>query len=182
MSRKYKVRNPKGVYFITSTVIGWIDLFTRPCYKDILLNSLKYCSKEKGLNVHAYVIMTNHIHLLLSTKEDHDLANIMRDFKSFTSKRLIKEIKSINESCKVWLLNKFRFEARRQVRGKNYKIWQDGFHPVEILSADILYEKLEYIHQNPVVQRVVNRPQDYVYSSARNYVDEVGEMEVELII
>ena len=132
--------------------------------------------------MHAFVIMTNHIHLLLSAKEGCSLPSIIRDFKTFTSKKLIEEIKSINESRKVWLLNKFRFEARRQARGKNYKIWQDGFHPVEILSADILYEKLEYIYQNPVVQRVVNRPQDYVYSSARNYVDEVGEIEVELII
>jgi putative transposase len=182
MSRKYKVRNPEGVYFVTSTVIGWVDLFTRPCYKDIIIDSLEFCVEKKGLNLHAFVIMTNHIHLLISAKDGFLLPNIMLDFKTFTSKRLIKEIKAINESRGVWLLNKFSFEANRNVRGKNYKVWQDGFHPIEILSTDMVYDKLEYIHQNPVVQRIVDNPKDYVYSSARNYADEIGEMEIDFII
>lgn len=182
MSRKYKAHNPEGFYFITNTIVGWVDLFTRPQYKDIIIKSLKFCIENKGLVVHAYVIMTNHIHLIVSTKEGVLLSNVMRDFKTHTSKKLIEEIKNINESRREWLLNKFAFEARRQVRGKDYKLWQDGFHPIELLSAEMVAQKLEYLHNNPVVERVVDEDVHYIYSSARQYADEVGELPVEFII
>ncbi len=182
MSRKYKVRNPAGVYFITCTVVGWVDLFTRPTYKDILINSLKYCIDNKGLIVHAYVIMTNHVHLIVSTKEEVLLPNVMRDFKTHTSKKLLEEIKAINESRRQWLLSKFAFEAKRQVRGKNYRVWQDGFHPIELLNGEMVVQKLEYIHNNPVAERIVDETVDYVYSSARQYAGEVGELPIEFII
>lgn len=182
MSRKHKVHNPQGVYFITCTIVGWVDLFIRPVYKDIIIKSLKHCIEHKGLNVHAYVIMTSHLHLMVSTKDGIALPSIMRDFKTFTSKQLIREVQLINESRKVWLLNKFAFEANRQKRGKSYKLWQDGYHPKEILSGDMLYQKLEYIHQNPVVERIVDEAKDYVYSSARNYAGLIGELDVDFII
>lgn len=182
MSEKYKVHNPNGVYFITCTVVGWVDLFTRPCYKDIIINSLKYCIEHKGLSVHAYVIMTSHIHMLVSAEEGCSLPSIIRDFKTYTSKQLVKEIQVINESRREWLMNKLAYEANRKVRGKSFKLWRDGFHPVEILNGEMLYQKLDYIHQNPVVERIVDRPQDYVYSSARNYADLKGELEVEFIV
>ncbi len=89
MSEKYKVRNPQALYFITCTVVDWIDLFTRPDYKDILISSWKHCQKEKGLNIHAYVIMTNHFHAIMSS-DKVPLNDIVRDMKKFTSKELIK--------------------------------------------------------------------------------------------
>lgn len=182
MSRKHKVHNPRGVYFITCTVIGWIYLFIRPEYKNIIIDSLRYCIQNKGLNVHAYVIMTSHIHLLISTKDGISLPDVIRDFKTFTSKKLIKEIELINESRKLWMLNKFAFEANRQKRGKSYKLWQDGYHPVEILTGEMLYQKLDYIHQNPVVERIVEESKEYIYSSARNYAGLNGELEIDFII
>ncbi len=182
MSEKYKVNNPNGVYFITCTIIGWVDLFTRPEYKEIIIQSLKYCIKEKGLVVHAYVIMSSHIHLIVSAKDDTHLPSIIRDFKTFTSKSLVKEIQVINESRREWMLNKFKFEANRQKRGRQYKLWQDGFHPVELLTPEMVIQKLDYIHQNPVNERVVDESIDYIYSSARQYADEVGELEVDFLI
>ncbi|OEK02158.1 hypothetical protein BFP97_11765 [Roseivirga sp. 4D4] len=181
MSEKYKVRNPQAVYFITCTVVGWVDLFVRPTYKDIVINSLRYCIERKGLKVHAYVIMSSHIHLLVSTKDDVSLPDVIRDFKTFTSKALIHEIKAINESRREWLLNKFSYEANRKKRGSEYKLWKDGFHPIEILSGEMLAQKLDYIHQNPVVERIVDESVDYVYSSARQYAGEVGELEIDFI-
>ena len=80
MSEKYKVRNPEGLYFITSTVIDWVDLFTRSIYKHIVIDALEYCIKNKGLIIHAYVIMPNHIHLIASAGEEYRLQDIMRDF------------------------------------------------------------------------------------------------------
>ena len=181
MSEKYKVRNPEGVYFVTCTILGWVDLLIRPEYKDIIINSLKYCKSEKGLLVHAYVIMSSHIHLILSTRNGESLSSIMRDFKRHTAKELIKEIKFINESRREWMLDKFAYEAKRLKRGKEYKVWQDGFHPVELLTATMAEQKLEYIHNNPVTERIVNETVDYVYSSARQYAGESGVLEVELI-
>ena len=130
MSEKYKVRNPDGVDFVTCTVVGWVDLLIRPTYKDIIIDSLKFCIERKGLKVHAYVIMSSHVHLLLSTIDNISLPDIMRDFKTFTAKALISEIKAVNESRREWLLNKFSYEANRQKRGSEYKVWKDGFHPI----------------------------------------------------
>ena len=182
MSRKYKVRNPEGVYFITCTTVGWVDLFIRQEYKDILVNSLSHCIENKGLVVHAFVIMSSHIHLIVSTTENTLLPNVMRDFKSFTSKMLIREIMQINESRKVWMLLKFEYEAKRQVRGAKYKLWQDGYHPVELLTESMVIQKLDYIHNNPVADRIVDEVEEFVYSSARQYAGKSGLLEIEFVI
>ncbi|MGW8123477.1 REP-associated tyrosine transposase [Roseivirga echinicomitans] len=182
MSRKYKANNSEGVYFITCTVIGWVDLFTRPEYKDILIKSLQYCMENKGLHVHAFVIMTSHIHLIVSTNDEIKLPDIIRDFKTFTAKALIKEIQAINESRREWMLNKFRFEAQRKVRGKSYKLWQDGFHPIELLTGEMVFQKLAYIHNNPVSEHIVDEPDHYLYSSARQYAGKEGMLNIEFII
>ncbi len=59
MGSRYKIRDESGLYFVTFTVIGWVDLFVRNAYRDCIIDSLKYCQKEKGLIVHAFVIMTS---------------------------------------------------------------------------------------------------------------------------
>ena len=113
MADRYSIRNPEGMFFITSTIIGWVDVFTRKDYRDVVIDSLKYCQKEKGLIVYAYVIMSSHIHLLIGSKAGYNLTDTIRDFKKFTAKQIIKLIKEIPESRREWLLNKFRFEANR---------------------------------------------------------------------
>ncbi|MDX1629593.1 MAG: transposase [Fulvivirga sp.] len=89
----YKIRNEEGMYFVTFTVVGWIDVFTRKVYKDVIIDSLKYCQREKGLILHAFVIMSNHLHLIISAKEGAVLSDIIRDFKKYTAKAIIKLIK-----------------------------------------------------------------------------------------
>jgi REP element-mobilizing transposase RayT len=118
MSEKYKVIDSTAPTFITITVVDWVDLFTRPVYCNILDESLNYCIKEKGLSVHAYVYMTSHIHLIV-TAFDGELQNIIRDFKKFTSKKLIEAIREHPESRREWLLQKFNFEAQKTGRAKN---------------------------------------------------------------
>ena len=95
MSRAYKMRNPDGYYFISFATVSWIDLFTRVIYKDIVLDSIQYCQKEKGLVLHAWCIMTNHVHLIVSRKGEAALSDIIRDLKKYTSKSLIKHCKTI---------------------------------------------------------------------------------------
>lgn len=80
----FKIQNQEGLHFITITVVGWVDVFTRTQYKDIIIESLKYCVSSKGLKLYAYVIMTNHLHLIVSTSEGNELSDILRDFKKFT--------------------------------------------------------------------------------------------------
>ena len=106
MSEKYRVRNPDGIYFITLTTVDWVDIFIRPVYKHILINSLKYCQLNKELIIYAYVIMTSHLHMIVKA-EQGNLSDIIRDFKRFTNLKLIDEINLHRESRKVWLLKKF---------------------------------------------------------------------------
>lgn len=179
MSEKYKVRNPYALYFITCTVVDWVDLFTRPDYKDILINSWKHCQQEKGLNVHAYVIMTNHFHAIMSS-DKIPLNDIVRDMKKFTSKELVKAIGYVNESRRSWMLKMFRSAAARIKRGVNYKVWKDNFHPIELDSQDMALRKMEYIHNNPVKELIVLEPHHYYYSSASFYNDkDNGLIEIE---
>ena len=171
MSTKYKCKNISGLYFVTITVRHWIDIFTRRNYNDIIVESLNYCSKEKGLEIYAWVIMTNHIHLIIKAKDGFLLPDILRDLKKFTSKQIIKAIEdNPQESRKEWLLRGFRMNNQRG----HYQFWQVGSHPIELWSAAVIDEKLNYLHQNPVKSGFVFRAEDYMYSSAADYAGEKG--------
>lgn len=167
---------------MTFTIVGWADVFTRQVYRDCILDSFRYCIQHKGLNVHAFVIMSNHLHAILSAKEGEDLANIIRDLKKFTSKAIVKAIQSGPESRRAWLLTIFRNEAQRTQRGQDYIVWQEGYHAKQIITNAFLDQKLEYIHNNPVKAGLVSKAEDYVYSSARQYAGEIGLLnEIELL-
>ena len=175
MSHKYKVIDQTDPTFITITVVDWVDVFIRLEYYRILDASLNYCIQNKGLRVHAYVYMTNHIHLII-TSEDQALQDIIRDFKKFTSKRIIEAIKEYTESRRVWLLKKFSFAAKRTRRGVSYKFWKDGYHPVLLDSYKKLEKIVHYIHYNPVAARFVYHERDWINSSYAAY--EEGNREV----
>ncbi len=168
MSENYKVGESNRLHSITMTVVDWVDLFTRPIYKDIIADSLNYCIENKGLLLYGYCIMPSHVHIIASSK-NIPLSDIIRDFKKFTSKSFVREIKNGIESRREWLLKKFEFAAKRLKRGVNYKVWKDGFHPVELTDNKMMDQKLEYIHQNPVVEKYVYKAEDWVYSSAGFY-------------
>lgn len=180
MSEKYKAKVPGGLYFITITVVDWVDVLTRPDYKEIIIDSLKHCQKEKGLMVHAYVIMSNHWHAIVSS-EEVPLENTIRDLKKFTSKQIVKTINQINESRRIWLLKKFQFAAHRIKRGTNYKVWKDGFHPVHLSSNEMIDQRLDYIHKNPVEEGIVYEPEEYVYSSAKDYAGLPGLIGLQML-
>jgi putative transposase len=90
MGRKYAIRSQDHFYFVTFTVIEWIDAFTRPEYRNIFIDSVKYCQKEKGLLVGAWCIMTNHIHMAIASRSTYKLEDIIRDLKSYTSRHIRK--------------------------------------------------------------------------------------------
>ena len=172
----------KDICFITATVVDWVDVFTRPQYKQIVVDSLEYCHANKGLIVHAWVLMTNHLHMIVSTDKTDDLSNILRDFKKFTSKMVITTIKNNEkESRKDWMLDRFRFAAANDKKTAGYKFWQDGNYVEQIISKDFFMQKLDYVHQNPVRQGFVSRAEDYLYSSARDYAGNSGILNVKVI-
>lgn len=167
---KYKITDQHARYFLTLTVIHWLDVFTRSEYKDIIVNSLDYCIANKGLNIYAWVIMSNHVHMVAGCKAPNRMSDFLRDFKKYTSKRIVEAIEEINESRRDWLLDKFSFEARRSGRATDYKLWMDGNHAVDLDNNAIdMMEKIDYIHENPVRARIVANPEDYIYSSAIDY-------------
>ena len=105
----YKIRNQNAIHFITFSVVEWVDVFTRREYKDLLVEDLKYCQLNKGLNIHSWIIMSNHVHFILSAKEGFELSSILRDFKKHTSSRIIEAIENNrNESRKDWMMDIFQ--------------------------------------------------------------------------
>ncbi|NJN28641.1 MAG: transposase [Cyclobacteriaceae bacterium] len=181
MSEKYKFHDPEGIYFVTLTIVGWIDLFTRPDYKYMIVESIKYCQKEKGLIVHAWCIMSSHVHLIISKRGEPGLSEILRDIKKYTSKKTIELLEVINESRKEWLLKAFELAADKIKRNSKYKVWQDGNHPVLLDTNEMMQQRLDYIHNNPVEAGIVDEPEYYVFSSARDYAGRKGLLDVEFI-
>jgi len=176
---RYLIVNQNDLYFVTFTVVEWVDIFTRKDYKIIITDALNYCIEQKGLECFAWVIMSNHIHLIVRAKPPAKLSEIIRDFKKFTSKKIVETIKQIPESRREWLLHKFEFAARSTGRAENYKVWQDGMHAV-CLEEDYqrFQQRLNYIHQNPVRQMIVSEPRDYIFSSACDYCGVSGLVKV----
>ncbi len=181
MFRKgYIIRDQQAIYYMTFTIVGWIDVFSRKSYRDIFIESLKYCQQHKGLHLHAYVMMSNHIHLIVSVDESCSISDFVRDCKKFTAKRILNDIEtSTIESRQAWMLHEFKYYASRHSRNEKYQLWQHDNHFVELSSPAFMQQKIDYIHQNPVRAGLVYKAEDYVYSSASNYagIDQIIDVD-----
>ena len=176
----YKIENQTEIHFLTMTIVGWADIFSRQSYRDVLIESMKYCTANKGLIVYAYVIMTNHFHCIWQSK-DGNLSDLIRDFKKFTSAEIIKKMKAHEESRSEWLKIIFEYHAKLNNNNSFHQVWQNGNHPIELQSPKFIRQKLDYIHLNPVRAGWVNEPEEYRYSSASNYKNDSGVMAVTLL-
>jgi len=177
----YTIRDQNTTHFLTFTICGWIDIFSRKDYKDIIIDSLRFCQQNKGLVLNAFVIMSNHIHLIASAKNGFKLSDIIRDFKKFTHSKMIEVIDSPKESRRIWMLHQFAYYATRHGRNEHYQIWVHDSHPEVLYSAAMTAIKLGYLHNNPVRAGWVFEPEHYLYSSAANYVGLKGLLEIELL-
>ncbi len=181
MSRKYKFRDQDKLYLVSFSVINWIDVFVRTEYKEILLDSFRFCQKEKGLEIYAWCIMTSHVHLIIGSQKNN-LEDIMRDFKSHTSRALKKEIANHpKESRREWMLKMMQIMGTQNSNNKFFQFWQQNNHPLVLDNNKIIDNTLEYIHNNPIAAGFVDRQEDYVYSSARDYIGLKGKLDVLLI-
>jgi len=182
MSERYKFHDPDALYFVTMTIVKWLPVLADKEFCRLILESLKFCQKEKGLIIHCWCIMPNHIHLIISrSKPEFTLGNIIRDFKKFTAKDIIRQLDDSNLAHKYYV-NIFRRKASQIKRNKNFKVWKDGSHPILLDTNFLIDQKLEYIHYNPVKANLCEAPEDYVWSSARDYMMKYkGELAVEFI-
>ena len=163
---EYRKTYEGGLFFLTLSVVSWLDVFTRSEYSDIIIKNLGYSIQHKDLEIYAYVIMPSHIHLIAGRREGK-IGDWLRDFKSFTAKEIIRDIQeNPQESRKETLLYMFRYFAKVKKQNKEFLFWQKTNYPVDITSAAILHQKMEYIHQNPVRAGYVDEPNYWRYSSA----------------
>ncbi len=182
MSRNYKFHNPDGVYFVSFAVVKWLNIFAKENYKNALLDSLNYCQENKGMEIFAWCIMSNHVHLVFRSNGGSTPQNLLGDFKRFTSKLLVKMItENPNETHKEFLLTQFREAANNTSNVINFQFWQHDNQPIELWSNKVISEKIKYIHKNPVKANLVFKAEDYIYSSARDYAGKNGLLKVVIV-
>jgi len=178
MSRNYKFRNPEGVYFVSFAVVEWIDVFIRDEYKSLLIECLRFCQKMKGMEIFAWCLMDTHMHLVFRSINGQKPEQLLGDYKRFTSKAVVKAImENPEESRKEWLLQKFREAGAKSSNVKEFQFWQHNNQPIELWSNKVIIEKIKYVHDNPVKEGMVFYPEEYLYSSARDYAGGIGLIE-----
>ena len=180
MTTGYRIDHPSNAYFLTFTVVDWVDIFSRKIYRDIVIDSFKYCRSFKGLKVWGYVIMTNHVHSILIAQQNN-LPDIIRDFKRHTASTILKSIQTPEESRRDWMMKRFEFAAKSNVRNSTHQLWTHDNRAKELVSEKFTMQKLDYIHLNPVRAGFVDKAEDWIYSSARNYLYLPALMDVDIM-
>ena len=180
MPTGYQIVEQSKMHYITFQVVYWIDIFSRKTYRDLFLESLAYCRTHKSLEVYGYVIMSNHVHLLVRS-DSGDLSGTIRDLKKFTSKKIAQAIDNDRESRREWILRLMAHAAKRQNKEGKLQLWTHENHAELVYSNNFIEQKLQYIHQNPVRAGIVSKQEDYLYSSARNYAEIDGLIEIDKV-
>ncbi len=176
---RYRINDQNATYFLTLTVVDWVDVFTRSSHKLVIVDALNYCVQNKGLKIYAWCLMSNHLHLIGQAEQNHKLSDILRDFKKFTAKAIIKLIDNEPESRRDWMLYRFEYAGKYLKRIKTYKFWQDGNHAIELDDHRIFEQKLNYVHENPVTSMITEEPENYLFSSARDYAGYKGLVNID---
>ena len=152
-------------------MVAWLPVFAHPPFADILLDSWRFLQRERGVRIFGYVLLENHLHWIASAD---DLAEQVGRFKSYTARRIIDELQRRGFSA---LLEELRYFKLRHKIDQTYQLWQEGNHPQQIQNEEMMQQKLEYIHANPVRRGYVEDPIHWRYSSARNYAGAKGVIE-----
>jgi len=169
MSRKYKFNDQQKLYFVSFATVYWLDVFTRNEYRNIMLDSFRYCQAEKGLEIYAWCLMPSHVHLIMGTVGE-PMQDILRDMKKYTSKRLTAAIEANpQESRREWMLWMMARAGKKNPNNEKMQFWQQHNQPIELNTPEKLRQRLNYLHNNPVVAGFVEKPEDWLYSSAVDY-------------
>jgi REP element-mobilizing transposase RayT len=148
----YAIRDQYAPHFLTFTVCGWIDLFSRKVYRDIVLDAFRFAQSRNQLILYGYIIMSNHIHLIAKADENQKktLSDIVRDFKKFTHREMMLVIESDIESRRSWMVHQFKYFGKSNPNNESMQIWTNNNHPEICYSNQFTFTKLRYIHENPV--------------------------------
>ena len=161
---RYRIFDNHYPHFLTCTIVGWLPVFNRPELVDIVLNSWKYLVDHRRLEIFGYVVMEDHLHLIAKSS---NLAKEIGDFKSFTARQIIDWLKDRGHQR---LLDQLVWNKERHKADRDYQLWQEGSHPEQIQSVEMMWQKLEYMHNNPVRRGYIALPEHWRRSSASNYL------------
>jgi REP element-mobilizing transposase RayT len=164
MRSRYRINDPAQCYFVTSTIVNWLPVFTTMACCDIIVRSLSFSLDHKGLRIYAWVILDNHFHALLAGP---DLARTIGDLKKFTAREILHQLKL---ETRDWLLNQLEYFQAAHKTVSHHQVWQEGVHPQAVVSDKIMLQKLEYLHNNPVKRGFVASPEHWRYSSAHEWM------------
>lgn len=164
MRSRYGVHEHDRAYFVTSTIVAWLPIFTTAARCNLVVDSLAYCRANKGLRIYAWVILDNHFHAILAAP---DLPRVMADLKRHTARQILERLE---EERAEWLLNQLRFHRAAHKTESEHQVWQEGYHPQSLPSDAIMLQKLEYLHKNPVKRGLVASPEHWRYSSAHEWL------------
>jgi len=170
---RYKIYEPTHPHFVTCTILHWLPIFTRQESVDIILNSLKFLQKQDNLRLHAYVILENHLHMVLRSD---DLRKSMESFKKFTAREILNLLRRENATT---ILDQLAFYKKAHRKEKSFQVWEEGYQPKLIQSETMLKMKIDYIHYNPVKRGYVDKAIHWRYSSARDYEGGYGLIEID---
>jgi hypothetical protein len=174
----HKIKDQSAMHYLKFEIMGGIDIFSHKIYRDIVLDSMQFCRRNKNLKIGAFSVMSNEIPTIW-TAGNNNLSDIIRDFKTFTSKEITKAIQKEYRSRRDWLLYMFNFYANRTNANDYFKVWTGDNHPEEIHDDAHLRAVLFQIHQSPVEAGLVSEPTHYLYSSARDFSGLNGIMEID---
>ena len=160
-----------GCYYLTFNVVDWVDVFIRPVYKQIIVDTLNFLVASRGLEVYAWCLMSNHLHLVCRSTREEGISSIERDFKKETTKRILSEIDVEPDIRRNWMMERFEKFCHTLKRKEKFNLWQSCTNPVHIRMDEEsdLQHYIHHVHDNPVRDGIVNKPEDYMYSSARDY-------------
>ncbi len=169
---RYKIYEATHPHFVTCTILHWLPIFTRKESVQIVIDSLKFLQQKDNLKIYAYVILENHLHMVV---QSNNLPKTMESFKKFTANEILKLLKK--ENAKV-LLEQFKFYKKAHKKDKEHQIWEEGYQPKLIQTDKMMKIKIDYIHLNPVKRGYVDKPEHWRYSSARDYIGINGLIDI----
>ena len=169
---RYKIYEPTHPHFVTCTILHWLPIFTRKESVQIVIDCIEFLQGKDNLKVYSYVILENHLHMIVSSD---DLFKTMQSFKQFTAKKILEMLKSGNVKT---ILDQFMFYKKANHTEKTYQVWEEGFQPKLIHNDEMMIQKIQYIHQNPVKRGYVNEAEHWRYSSAGDYANEKGLVDI----
>jgi putative transposase len=169
---RYRIFDDCQPYFLTCTIVGWLPVFTRPPFVEFIYDAWQFAQRERELKLFGYVIMENHLHMIAAAP---DLTGVIKKFKSFTARQMVDRLRELGDRT---LLKQLGFHKLAHKTQSDVQVWQEGHHPQEIQGDPMMWQKLEYSHNNPIRRGYVDDPLHWRYSSARNYARQPGLIDV----